>query len=170
VSAVRFHAIIEIRGVNPYVRVSSARAKKIKPDWRRPLPVLVRVNGEPEAWWRINLMPTGDGDFYLYLHASVRQASHTQVGDRAAIELRFDSAYKGGPAHTMPPAFTTGLRKDSGAQKNWRALSPSRQKEILRYFASLKSASALARNIARALHVLSGEAARFMGRAWADGR
>jgi len=45
-------------------------------------------------------------------------------------------------------------------------LIPSRQKEILRYFAGLKSAEAQERNLQRAIHVLSGGKARFMARSW----
>jgi lipid A disaccharide synthetase len=48
-------------------------------------------------------------------------------------------------------------------------LIPSRKKEILRYFSWLKSPEARARNVARAIHVLSGHKARFMGRAWSKG-
>ena len=51
-----------------YIYVSPARARSIKPGWRKPLPVLIRVNGEPASLpWRINMMPIGGGDFYLYL-------------------------------------------------------------------------------------------------------
>jgi uncharacterized protein YdeI (YjbR/CyaY-like superfamily) len=52
------------------------------------------------------------------------------------------------------------------ARKNWETLIPSRKKEILRYFARLKSPEARARNLERALHVLSGKRGRFMARAW----
>ena len=54
------------------------------------------------------------------------------------------------------------------AKTNWLALTPSRKKEILRYFSRLKSPAARGRNLARAVHVLSGAAGRFMGRTWAD--
>jgi len=53
--------------------------------------------------------------------------------------------------------------------KNWEALIPSRKKEILRYFVRLKSLEARARNLERALHVLSGRKGRFMARAWDRG-
>ena len=47
---------------------------------------------------------------------------------------------------------------------------PSRQKEVLRYLTRLKSEDARARNLEKALHVLAGGKARFMARAWNDGR
>ena len=53
--------------------------------------------------------------------------------------------------------------------KNWEALIPSRRKEILRYFARLKSTEARERNLERALHVLSGRQGRFMARVWNQG-
>ncbi|HEX5316321.1 MAG TPA: DUF1905 domain-containing protein, partial [Candidatus Kapabacteria bacterium] len=69
-----FQATIKIQGINPYVIVSAARAAKLRPG-RKAMPVLVRINGKPEKAWRINLMPRGDGSFYLYLHGAVRKAS-----------------------------------------------------------------------------------------------
>jgi len=47
--------------------------------------------------------------------------------------------------------------------------SASRKKEILRYFARLKSQEARARNLEKALYVLSGRKGRFMARAWDGG-
>jgi len=166
-STISFTATIEIIGVNPYVRVGARRARAIKPDWRRPLPVLARINGEPrERPWRINLMPMGTGEFYLYLHGDVRRASHTQVGDQVRVVVQFDAAYRNGPMHPMPSWFRAPLAANAAARKAWAALVPSRQKEILRYLAALKSPEARARNVARALQVLSGQGGRFMARAW----
>lgn len=162
----RFRSEIEINGINPYVLVSATRAARLRKDWRRPLPVRVRVNGQPEKAWRINLMPVGDGSFYLYLHGDVRKASGTKVGDAVTVELEFDNEYRGGPAHPMPPAFRDAFRKNRGAAQAWKELTPSRQKEILRYFSHLKSHEAQARNLQRVIHVLAGGKARFMGRSW----
>jgi hypothetical protein len=165
----RFTAKIMIRGINPYVRVSAARAARLKPGWRKPLPVLLRVNGEPAKPWRINMMPAGDGNFYLYLHATVRDASRTAVGDGVAVELAFDSEYRGGP-ETMPPRFHAALARSAKARKSWAMLPPSRKKEIVRYLTRLKSPEALERNLSRTMLVLSGEAGRFVGRSWKNGK
>ena len=122
----KFSAVVKIRSVNPYVLVSARRTAQIKSSWRRPLPVLVRVNGHPKAPWRINMMPVGDGSFYLYLHGEVRKASKTKVGDRVAIEVCFDSAYRNGPMHAMPAWFGAALRENLTAAKAWKELPPSR--------------------------------------------
>ena len=164
-----FTAVIKIRGVNPFILVSASRATAIKPGWRRPLPVRVRVNGKPANAWRINLMPVGNGSFYLYLHGDIRKASSTAVGDRVRVEIDFDASYRSGPQHPIPRWFERALTGNSQAMKSWMALIPSRKKEILRYFSGLNSPEARARNLARALHVLSGDTGRFMGRAWKNG-
>jgi hypothetical protein len=167
--AVAFTALIRIRGVNPYVLVSAARAKALKPGWRKPLPVRLRVNGAPTEALRINLMPIGDGRFYLYLHGEARRVSRTGVGDRARIEIEFDASYRNGPQHPMPRWFSRALAAAPAAKKNWTALSPSRKKEVLRYFARLQSREAQARNLARAMRVLAGQPGRFLGRDWKNG-
>jgi hypothetical protein len=112
------------------------------------------------------LMPIGDGSFFLYLHGQVRKASGTSVGDVVSLTVEFDHEYKGGPTDPMPPWFGNELKQNPDALKGWDNLPPSRQKEILRYFAKLKSPQAQQRNAQRALHVLAGGKARFMARSW----
>lgn len=165
-SKLRFRSVIEIIGVNPYVLVSAGRVKRLRKEWRKPMPVRIRVNGKPDAPWRINLMPVGDGSFYLYLHGDVRKASKTKVGDVVAVELEFDDEYKGGPADPMPVWFGDALDRHPVAKRTFEKLTPSQQKEMLRYLARLKTTAAQTRNVPRAIHVLSGGAGRFLGKAW----
>jgi hypothetical protein len=169
-STLRFRAPIEIRGVNPYVRVSASQAARLQPDWRKPMPVRIQVNGKPDVPWRINMMPVGDGSFYLYLQGQVRKESNTSVGNVVSITVEFDGDYKAGPLDPMPPWFRTELKRNPAAQHGWKGLPPSRQKEIVRYLVRLKSRDAQQRNVQRALHVLAGGKARFMARSWKDGR
>jgi hypothetical protein len=164
-----FTGVIRILGINPFILVSALRANTVKPGRRKPLPVLVRINGKPSNAWRTNMMPAGNGSFYLYLHGDIRKASGTAVGDRVRVEIAFDAGYKNGPQHPMPSWFRQALAGHPQATKNWTALIPSRKKEILRYFSRLNSPDARARNLAKALHVLSGETGRFMARAWKNG-
>jgi hypothetical protein len=85
------------------------------------------------------------------------------------VKIKYDSDYKSGPQHPMQHWFSAALDKNSKAKKNWEALIPSRKKEILRYFAALKSQEAKDRNRARVLDVLSGKKGRFMARLWENG-
>ena len=163
-----FAGVIEVFNGNPFVHVSAVGGpRQSSLIGAKPLPVLVRVNGRPKVKpWRINMMPIGNGDFYLYLHGDVRRASSTKPGDQVRVEIEFDSAYRNGPMHPMPTWFRIPLSKDARAKRGWDQLIPSRKKEILRYFSWLKSPEAKARNVARALHVLSGGGGRFMARSW----
>jgi hypothetical protein len=165
-SSLRFRSVIEIAGINPYVLVSARRAARLQKNWRKPLPVRVRVNGKPNKRWRINLMPVGDGTFYLYLHGDVRKASNTKVGDAVTVELEFDDEYRSGPTQAMPLWFNDALDRNRKARRAWSELIPSRKKEILRYLSKLKTPEAQVRNTQRVIHALSGAKRRFMGRAW----
>ena len=163
----RFSAVMDIRDGNPYIHVSATRASRLKPGWRKPLPVIVRIDGKPADGWRINMMPAGDGSFYLYLHGAVRKASGTGVGDRVQVDVVFDAKYKGGP-QKLPDWFAKALAKDKLATANWHKLPPSRQKEIARYLGRLKSDEAKARNLEKAMRMLGGKPTRWLARDWKD--
>lgn len=160
---------VRIRGINPYVVVNERESAKLKPGWRKPLPVLMRINGKPSKACSTNMMPVGDGDFYLYLNGPMRKAATASVGDIVQVEIEFNSKYRNGPQHPMPRWFRQTLKEHPKASKNWLALVPSRKREVLRYFAQLKSQEARDRNLERAIHVLSGHTARFMARTWTNG-
>src|ERR1700722_2789237 len=106
-----FTAVIKIRGVNPYILVSAVRANTVKPGWRKPIPVLVRINGKPDRQWRINLMPVGDGDFYLYLHGDVRRTSHASVGDRVGSRSTSTRVIETPPSTRCPQGSGWGSRR-----------------------------------------------------------
>jgi hypothetical protein len=160
---------MEIIGVNPYVRVIAREAQALKPGWRRPMPVLVQVNGHPKDPWHINMMPMGNGDFYLYLHGDVRKASKTGVGDEVTLRVTFDEDYKGGPAD-LPDWLQSAIEGSELVTKNWNNLPPSRQKEVVRYLTNLKSKDARKRNINKLMKMLGGDNGHFMGRDWEDGK
>lgn len=168
-SVLKFKSVIQIYNGNPYILMSAERAIKLKKGWKKPLPVLVQINDTPNPPWKINMMPIGDGSFYLYLHGDVRKASNTKVGDKVAVTVTFDEQYKSGPIHPMPSWFSSALAKNPIAKNNWSKLIPSRRKEILRYFSWLKSDEAKEKNLKRAIEVLSGKSTRFMARSWKKG-
>ena len=161
---------ILIAGVNPYVDVSVERVAVLRPAWRKPLPVLVLLNGGPTSPWRTNLMPTGGDVFRLYLHGAMRATANVGVGDEVRVGLDVDDAYHSNPAHSMPVWFQTELDADPRVAENWLKLSPSQRKEMMRYLGALKSEEARERNLRRAVDVLRGEPGRFLGRDWVDGR
>jgi hypothetical protein len=62
-----------------------------------------------------------------------------------------------------------GTRREFASDEELDRADPESQKEILRYFSRLNLPDARARNLAKALYVLSGETGRFMARAWKNG-
>jgi uncharacterized protein YdeI (YjbR/CyaY-like superfamily) len=99
----------------------------------------------------------------------MRDVSRTKLGDVVSIDLAFDETYRNGPQHAVPGLLQAALDGDDTMAKNWAKLTPSRQKEILRYFAALKTQEAKDRNVERMVRILGGDAGRFMGRDWRDG-
>ncbi len=166
ITAVRFRSRIKLNGINPYVLVSASLATRLKQNWRKSMPVRAALSGKTDVHWRVNLMPVGDGSFYLYLHGAIRKAAAADVGDMVRITAQFDDEYRNGPISPMPSWFARELDRNPGAKRGWEGLIPSRQKEILRYFSGLKSPQAQQRNVHRALQVLAGGKARFMAREW----
>jgi hypothetical protein len=166
---IEFKATIALRGYNPYIAVSAEQAAAIAPGWKRPIPVLVQLNGGPTPPWRINIMPVGDGSFYLYLDNRIRKPTGTAVGDDVTVTLGFDADYRAGPAHDMPDDLAAALLGNSAAASNWERLPPSRKKEVLRYLARLQSPSARRSNLDRLLHVLEGKEGRYLARQWKNG-
>jgi hypothetical protein len=166
---IAFKATIELRGYNPYIAISAGQATAIAPGWRRPIPVLVQLNGGPTPPWRINMMPVGDGSFYLYLDNGIRKPTRTAVGDEVMVTLGFDTEYRGGPAHDMPDDLVTALLDNIAAASNWDKLPPSRKKEVLRYLQRLQSSTARLSNLERLMNVLEGQEARYLARQWKDG-
>ncbi len=166
---IEFRAKVQIKLQNPYVLVSKQNAEDLKRGWKKPMPVLAQI-GIPKKPWKINMMPKGDGSFFLYLNGKIRKSSGTNVGDEVLVHLSFDDSYQGGPTHPMPQWFSIPLTKNKKALAAWNELSPSRKKEILRYFSWLKSDEAQERNVARALLVLSGNEGRFIARKWKNGK
>ena len=125
----KFRSVIQLNKINPYVLVTAGRARRLKPGWRKPMPVLVQVNGEPNPPWRVNMMPVGGGGFYLYLNGVVRKASGTGVGDRVEVTVTFDEGYRGGPMHEAPPNSPTVCAPIPGRKRHGTSFRPAGEKK-----------------------------------------
>ena len=75
-------------------------------------------------------MPSGTGDFYLYLHGEMRRESQTRVGDVVRLSIEFDHDYRNGPQHRMPEELevergSSPLRSEISLPSNLRRLAVS---------------------------------------------
>ena len=154
-----FTSKILIISINPYVLLPAKALKAIHDaagKSRGPIPVKGTVNGHP---FRQTLVKYS-GKWRLYVNMPMLKGAGSKVGDRIEVSLEVDSSDRTVPLH---PALKAALAKNKKAQSAFDKLSPSRQKEINRYLAHLKSEEAVKRNIERAIRFLLGKD-RFAGR------
>ena len=139
----RFSATIYKLGINPVVDPPERVLKSLFTQAGRtkgPVPVRGKLNG---AEFRQTLIRYS-GAWRLYVNGVMLKASGTKVGDEVRVEIEFDESP---PQVGMPESLATALSNDVAVRKAFDALTPYRQKEILRYIGSLKSEEAIEKNV-----------------------
>ena len=121
-----------------------------------PIPVKGKINGKPY----IQTLVKYAGRWRLYLNTPMRKAANVGVGDTVNIEIEPDASDRTAPLH---PALKAAFAKNKSAKTVFEKLTPSRQKEINRYLASLKTQESVERNVAKAIKFLIAKE-RFVGR------
>ena len=154
-----FFAVLEIINGNPYVLipaeildslfVAAARSKS-------PIPVRGSINGKPY----LQTLMKYRGEWRLYINMKMLTDSPRRIGERIQVEIEYDPEDR---TITPHPDFLQALTDHPQAKIIFDQLSPSRQKEIVRYIANLKSPESVTRNIERAINFLLGNG-RFVGR------
>lgn len=154
-----FKARIEIIGINPFVFVPEKVLREIfrqAGKEKGQIPVCGAVNRKA---YKQTLVRYG-GDWRLYINTTMLKDSPKRIGEMIAVTIRHDPADRTIAAH---PAFTKALAANKEAKKVFDGLPASRQKEIVRYIAALKTAESVKRNVERAIGFLTGTG-RFVGR------
>jgi len=154
-----YKARIFIIGVNPYVLIPAPILKAIFKQANKGKGT-IPVRGKLDGHAYIQTLVKYSGKWRLYLNTPMRKAAKKDVGDIINVEIEYDPVERVIPVH---PKFLKALKANKKAKENFEKLSPSRQKEIVRYISFLKSQEALERNIIRAIGFLSGKG-RFVGR------
>ncbi|HEX6848699.1 MAG TPA: YdeI/OmpD-associated family protein [Chitinophagaceae bacterium] len=86
---------------------------------------------------------------------SKRKAAGKDVVDIIEIQIDFDAKPRTIPIH---PKMEKAFKENKEAKLAFDKLSPSRQKEILRYINSLKSEESVDKDVQRAIaHLISGK-------------
>lgn len=154
-----FKAKIEIIGVNPFVflpeRVLNSIFQQAGRE-RGPIPVCGTIEGYPF----IQTLVKYSGHWRLYINIPMLKGSRRKLGDAVRLEIEFDPKARTIPIH---PKLQAALKKNKQAMKVFENLSPSRQKEIIRYIGHLKTEVSVERNVKRAIGFLTGKT-RFVGR------
>lgn len=150
--AVAFSSKVFRLGINPCVNVPASVLRELFGQSRRqkgPISVAVRLNGKRFSQTVVRYQ----GAWRLYINTYMRQASEVDVGDMAHVEVAFDPRPRTVP---MNKVLAAALSKKRKAKAVFERLSPSRQKEILRYLNSLKIAKSAARNVQRVIRQMLG--------------
>lgn len=149
-----FSSKIQIIGVNPYVLLPASVLKylfgKAGKD-KGAIPVKGKLNGKSF----IQHLVKYSGKWRLYLNGPMRHAAGIDVGDVAIVEIDFDPTPR---EVSMHPKFKKALQHNIKAKAAFNKLSPSRQKEILKYINFLKSEESVEKNVVRAIaHLVSAK-------------
>jgi hypothetical protein len=147
-----FSATIRKIDINPYVKVPGPILQKLQQAAQKakgPIPVRGTLQGKPFSTNVVRFR----GLWRLYLNTPMRRAAGVDVGDDVTVEVCFDPVPRIVP---IPKAFQLALSKNKSARAAFRQLTPSRQKEILRYLNNLKQPVTLQRNIEKTIRFLQG--------------
>ena len=154
-----FKASLEIIVGNPFVYLPPSVLKAIfeeaKQD-RGPIPVRGTVNGKAYTQTLVKY----SGAWRLYINMKMLKDSPLRIGEELVLEIEYDPSDRSIKPH---PKFLKALEEHEDAKAVFDRLSPSRQKEIIRYIAQLKSEESVDRNVKRAINFLLGKE-RFVGR------
>jgi hypothetical protein len=142
-----FRAKIYKVGINPCVEVPLKITSQMVPA-KGYIPIKGMIMKHP---FEQTLVPVKKGRYRLYVNGLMLRGSGTKVGDIAkfSIEQTF--------SRRRDVAMLTALKKKLiGANlfSAFKKLTPSRQKEILRYLNYLKTEEAKSRNIEKVLELL----------------
>jgi hypothetical protein len=154
-----FSAQIFKIGINPYVLlpepVLRSLFKQAGKD-KGAIPVRGSLNGNSFTQTLVKY----SGKWRLYLNTPMRKAAGIDVGDTAKVKIEYDQVPR---IVAMHPKLKQALVKNKKAKTAFGNLTPSRQKEILRYIGSLKSDESVITNIEKVIKNLLGKG-RFGGR------
>lgn len=154
-----FSAKIFKIGINPYVLlpqpVLQSLFKQAEKD-KGAIPLRGTLNGKVFTQTLVKY----SSKWRLYLNTPMRNAAGIDVGDIANVKIEFDPEPR---IILMHPKLLQGLAKNKKAKAAFEKLTPSRQKEIMRYIGFLKTEESLTTNIKKVIKHLSGKGS-FIGR------
>lgn len=154
-----FRARLEIIVGNPFVFVPEKILNKLFHRAGRdkgPIPVRGTINSVPYAQTLVKY----SGEWRLYINMKMLNDSPRRIGEEIDVEITYDASDRSIAQH---PKLALALDRNAEAKAVFDGLSPSRQKEIVRYIAQLKSEESVDRNVQRAIDFLLGKG-RFVGR------
>lgn len=150
--AFAFTATIYKVGINPCVEVPLRITKKMVAS-KGFIPVKGTINGQP---FTQTLVTVKNAPFRLYVNGIMLKAANAKNGDTVKFTIEQDHAPATAKDYPMPNALKQQLAKEK-LLPAFKALTPYRQKEILRYLDYLKTEEAVLRNVEKIISQLKNK-------------
>jgi hypothetical protein len=149
--AFSFRAKIYKVGINPCVKVPRKVTNSMKPV-KGYIPIKGKIGNHS---FKQTLVPVKDEPYRLFVNGPMLKGANIALGEIAhfSIEQNFTTRKKEYP---MPKFFKTALEKQN-LFSDFKKLSPSRQKDILKYINSLKTEESRQRNIDKVIVQLTNK-------------
>ena len=141
-----FEAEIYKTGINPCVDVPLRITKSMVAS-KGYIPIKGKIKNHP---FKQTLVTIKSAEYRLYVNGPMLKDSKTKLGDRVKFTIEQDFESKTIP---MPKELKAKLDQHK-LLTAFNALTPGRQKEILRYLNFLKTEESLNRNIDKVIHQL----------------
>lgn len=154
-----FSAKIEIIGINPFVFIPNKVLTNIFEQAGKnkgKIPVRIKLEGCEFEQTLIKY----NGHWRLYLNTTMRKSADKEIGQTARIKIEYDPSKREIPFH---PKFRRALEENKNAKIIFDSLTPSLQKEILKYLSFLKTEESVNTNVKKAINFLLGKQ-KFIGR------
>ena len=159
IRAYKFNVALDIIGVNPFVLVPLRVLGKIfiqAGKDKGPIPIRGTVNGVVYTQTLVKYK----GAWRLYINTMMLNNSPQRVGEKLTLTIAFDPIDRTIKPH---PKLVKALSNNKKAKRVFDGLTPSLQKEIVRYISSLKTEVSVDKNVVKAVDFLLGKD-RFVGR------
>lgn len=154
-----FKAEILIIGINPFVYIPDkilSELFKINGKEKGPIPIKGSINNKEYQQSLVKY----SGEWRLYINTSMLKNSPKHIGETIEIFLEFDNSDRSIAPH---PKLIEAINNNKKAKEKFESLSPSLQKEIVRYISRLKTEVSIDQNVKRAVNFLLGKES-FIGR------
>ncbi|MGA9639379.1 YdeI/OmpD-associated family protein [Flavobacterium sp.] len=154
-----FNATIEIIGINPFVKIPENILLGIFSDAGKTkgyIPIKGTVNNLDYQQTLVKY----SGLWRLYINTTMLKNSPKCIGEEINITIEFDPSDRTVEPH---PKFIEALENNLKAKSKFDSLTPSMQKEMVRYISFLKSEETRDKIIERAITYLLGKST-FIGK------
>lgn len=149
-----FSAIIEKTGINPYVDVPARITGKLKAN-RGYIPVKGAINGFSFVQ---NLVPVKNKPYRLFVNGPMLKGALAKTGDSVKFSIEQDPNPEARTPEMLPALKKALLKEELYAV--FERQTPSRKKEVLKYFSFLKTEETITRNIEKLVGQLKKQAVK----------